>query len=425
MLLSKKKVWALAASCLGAQICAMHVSDAAVPPSALGSRAAVQPVAPAPAVTPAQAVQVPQSVTPAQQATQQPAAIKKPNPALAGRRSPLTRTPAMIVPGSRETSYAPLRSRLLSDQAAALSQQNQRAQAARRLAHPATAPAPRVGLQNPAAIASSTMSVPGLATRAAQRDDSRTFTPGVHSINGMEKGAQLTPGGNVTLNGFGFGDGAGSISLVTSAPQSVIDLRVLDWHDSEVYALLPAGVRGVADQPVKIQLITHAGKIYSLDGAQFFGTREEVLLTTNLSRVFHVDADQSWANPVSGDDGSVSRDDFRPGGSIDCKSPGTDLVFFDTLPKGFEVSGVVFWHGRTDSGDGVDGGYAGNRMFFPRYSLGPWSRVSDTQSLLQVKWGVWRSHTSPSVLGDDPTDDCSSNYQLAVSVIGPAGVPVF
>ena len=152
-----------------------------------------------------------------------------------------------------------------------------------------------------------------------------------------------------------------------------------------------------------------------------------ILEAKDLTRVFRVDPGQSWPEMQMGDDGLVSRYQASQQ-SFDCKPSGLDRIVFLPLTKGYEVTGVVFSHGRTDSGDGVDGGAAGSRTFFPGYALGDWRDEgvgSARVSVLHVNWGVWRAHRSPMAGITEAADKCESDYRLAVSVIGPVGVPPY
>ena len=443
--------------------CVTTTARAGVPPGAIQSRAAVQngqqpqPVQqaasqPAASSTPPSAIgqragaAVQVSTPPIQTAAplppgalQQPAANQSPTSQLVGKRgaAALAKTPPELIPSTRVAADSPHRSDLLRAQSTVLAEQNQLAQAARRaVSGPMSLPSPRGDtLQKPGALAASTLAPrgPSLATKVAQRDDGKSFAPGIHTVNGKEQGINLTPGAYLTVNGYGFGDTVGSLALLTSVAQSRIELQIVDWHDNEVYALFPPGLRGLPDQSAKVQLTTRPGKIYLFDGAQFYGTREEVLVEKSLARVFRLEAGQSWPEAALEDNGAVLRLDGSYAAGFDCKAPGTDRVVFLPLPKGFEVTGVVFWHGRTDTGDGDDHGHAGSRAFFPDYSLGDWREEgapidrfsSKPHSVLHVSWGVWRSHTSPTAFDQHPSDVCQSYYRLAVSVMGPAGVPVY
>ncbi len=435
---------------MGALACAVSAARAGVPPGAISSRAAAAPAAvpstPPSAIgpRPGAAAQVSPPATqtnapPSPQALRQPAATQSPASQVVGKRGAkaLVKIRPALIPSTRTASYSPHRGELLRAQSTLVAQQNQLAQAARRaVSGQMTLPAPRGDtLQKPGALAASTLAPrgPSLATKVAQRDDGKSFALGIHTVNGQEEGVRLTPGAYLTVDGFGFGDTVGSLALLTSVAQSRLELQIVDWHDHEVYALFPPGLRGLADQSAKVQLITRAGKIYLLDGAEFYGTREEVLVEKNLTRLLRLEAGQSWPDALLDDTGSVWRWDGRLAEAFDCKAPGTDRIVFLPLPKGFEVTGVVFWHGRTDSGDRDANGYQGGRTFFPGYSLGDWNDEgapidrfsSKAQSVLHVNWGIWREHTGPFWGTDNPSDFCESDYRLAVSVIGPAGVPVY
>lgn len=258
-------------------------------------------------------------------------------------------------------------------------------------------------------------------------------TPGIVMVNGRGRDYPVTPGGFLTIAGNAFGDNAGQVGLFGSMSRNRLELQVVTWSDNEIYALLPAGLRGLPDQAMTLQVITREGKTYVLEGAAFRATREEVAVTTHLDRVFRIETDPHWtAEPGFDSTGGVVVRNLKMYGS-DCLAPGTDRIVFLPLPNGFEVTGASMQHGRTDSGDGDGDGNAGSRVFFPGYSFGEWrdetvatDRLrSAVQSVLYVHWGVWRTHTSPYGLLD-AEDNCSSMYTITgITAIGPAGVPVF
>ncbi len=119
------------------------------------------------------------------------------------------------------------------------------------------------------------------------------------------------------------------------------------------------------------------------------------------------------------DNGQVSR--YDQGESITCKAVGADTLKVIDTGKGFVVTGLnAVWTGRTDAGDGDLIGADGSRTFTPGYGLGDWNGAS-----IPIRWGVWRSHTSPVFTQTPAFDNCMSSYALTVNLQGPAGVSPF
>lgn len=251
---------------------------------------------------------------------------------------------------------------------------------------------------------------------------------GIWYVNNKEIDYTVAPGGYVTIHGRGFGDTMGQLNVFGTTDARQLPMQVVDWHRDEVFALLPAGTRGMHDQAMRLQLVTRDGTTYLNDRGRFRAAREETKWSTHLDRVVQLTSTSSWKATLAAN-GAVDR--FEGGKSIDCKAPGTDRLVFNP-PVGYEVSGIDAVWGRDDAGDGDYNGQHGSRVFTPGYSLGEWTKVTtaagrerdQTLDAIPVNWGVWRSHTSSS-FGDGTLDVCSSSYQITVYLRGPAGVSPF
>ncbi len=242
-------------------------------------------------------------------------------------------------------------------------------------------------------------------------------TPGIATVNGKSSGFRVTPGAYLTINGDAFGDTMGQANLIGNFPGGAAALRVVDWKAESVYALLPAGLTGVVDQNVSLQLVTSAGKTYRHDGGSFVATRAPQTETTNIPRFLKFTSGPTW-NWTMDASGAVNR--VATGEHINCAAVGADTLTLVDLPKGFVVTEVdANWTGRTDSGDGDMNGDGGSRTYAPGYGFGDW-----TGNSVPVRWGVWRNHTSPygAISGGDM---CLSTYQISLIVVGPAGVSPF
>src|SRR6185312_11403586 len=286
---------------------------------------------------------------------------------------------------------------------------------------------------------------PLLARNARTQDTLASQPDGIWFVNNKARDFVITPGGNVVIFGKGFGERAGQVFAkgLTGFPGGAAALQVTAWSNFEIDAVLPAGIRGVRDlSGVATQVVTPAGKSFTLGNGRFFAAREEIVLTTNLDRLIEfqmfgwttsedasVTSDTGSHPNVLDTNGNVRR--LEAGISdFDCERSSHDILVFSHVPAGFTVSGIAFWSGRTDAGDGNGYGGSGNRMYFPGYSLGDFYTTSQATNHLQsasfdaiqINWGVWRSHNSA---GSFSTWECSSNYQVAVSLVGPAGISPF
>lgn len=253
--------------------------------------------------------------------------------------------------------------------------------------------------------------------------------PGIWFVNNRDKNFVLTPGGYITISGKGFGDTLGQVNGFGAADGRRLTYQVLDWHDDQIYAALPIGVRGMADQGAKLQVVTSGQKTFLISTGRFYATREEITVTNDVTRVLVRAFAPQWTTTMSSA-GRMDRMTFGP--DIDCPGTGQDTLYFRAPPT-WQVSGITYWVGRTDSGNGDGQGNGGSRVFTPGYSTGNWSETTSRDSngpfqmdVLPFNWGVWRRHSSCEItLAGCQADECDSNYQVAVSLIGPAGVAPF
>lgn len=288
-----------------------------------------------------------------------------------------------------------------------------------------------------------------LAARNAKTQDALANQPdGIWSVNNMARDFVITPGGNVVIFGKGFGERPGQVLAkgLTGFPGGAAALQVTAWGNFEIDAVLPPGIRGVADlNGISLQALASSGKSFTIGNGRFYAERAEIVLprTIDMHAVFDVRLSPNWTinfNPAEGSatdvemarNGFVER--FDDSSALTCKQPGADMLFSKDLPLGFQVSGIAMVYGRTDSGDGngMPNGDSGSHTFTPGYSI-TWGqttvavganrdKVVDT---ISIGWGVWRSHTSPGIT-QDKEDVCASSYAITeVDVLGPAGLSPF
>jgi hypothetical protein len=336
-----------------------------------------------------------------------------------------------VLAGTKRVKYVPNRAEALRSQITLRDAENAIAQNARKVAVSAVNPGPA---PSPRAVAVPASAMSKSVTRPRVDAPAVTTPPGVWFVNNRERNFTLTPGGYVTIVGKGFGDGVGKASIFVPVNGGTLELpfRVIDWHDREIYALLPAGIRGVTDGPARLQVTTRPGTAYSLDAGKFVAAREEITVNVGLSHVIQLAPSPKW-NATMGDDGRVDRVQDQA-----CASGGTDRLYFKPQANGFVVSGVGWWTGREDTGDGDGRGNEGSRSFAPGYSFGDWSTGSiavgrDRSAqvpTLTLNWGAWcsrseNSNNSPYSNATFSGFESTSNYQVEVSLIGPAGLRPF
>lgn len=377
-----------------------------------------------------------QPLTPAQMAKPSaatPSAL--PPPANNANVSPEKRAAAgavVSITDERLTATSPRRALLIQQQEALRTQQEPIGQSVRSSPNTGIAPG---GFEGTGALKNYAASY--TPQNAAGAKIHKLTDPGIALVNGKQSAVRVTPGGKLLIQGYGFGDARGNASLVGGGlDRQPLMLLLSKWSNEAIEASIPGGTRGVPDEPVAgLKVVTTSGAAYRFDGIGFVAAREETTLTggATVQKFFDWAVDTSWL-PTSWLSGNGAVDRFDSGRDIDCKRPGTDRLRFKTV-NGFEVIGATMGHGRTDSGDRDESGNAGSRAFFPGYSFGSWG----ADGVLEVRWGVFRSHTSPKVnagvnqVGVVPvpgvgyggaSDSCSSAYTItSLRLYGPAGVP--
>jgi hypothetical protein len=261
-------------------------------------------------------------------------------------------------------------------------------------------------------------SAAALALRTPKNEHAKATHPivGIENVNGKGRGFVLSPGGNVTIVGGQLGDTIGQVNVIGQFAGGAAPLRVVDWRADEIQALFPPGLRGVLDHDVTLQVITSAGKTFRFDGGKFVAAREDIVVTTNILRMVRFQSAPNWPAQLR-DDGWVSRGEY--GDSVSCRAPSTDRITVVDPGRGFFITNLQLSWGRTDTGDGSSQGDAGGRYFQPGYGVGGWEGDS-----IDIHWGVWKDHESPDLFLSG-SDNCQSDYGLALVLTGPAGVSPF
>jgi hypothetical protein len=256
--------------------------------------------------------------------------------------------------------------------------------------------------------------------------------PGIFSVNGKSSGFIFSPGNFVTIKGAGLGNSSltrnkGAVGIISSAfAGGFLRLNVQAWRDDEIDAQLPSGIRGVPDTAVAVQVTTANGQTYLHSGGTFYATREAIPVTTNLNNIIQIQFDNRWIPSYDPSTASVERyAGLTAQGS--CPAPGLDQLTYADPGKGFVVSGLNYLWGPTDSGTYNLDGHSITATFTPGYAVG-----NSFTNNVPISWGVTRWHYAPvhtcilffcSDVGSP--DDCWSQYQVAVTLTGPAGVVPF
>lgn len=95
------------------------------------------------------------------------------------------------------------------------------------------------------------------------------------------KGA-ITPGGRVSMRGCELGSRRGEMRMLGQFPGGMVKLVVEEWTPQVVIAAVPAELRGVLDQDVRIQLVPAAGSAMKEQPGRFQARRETLELPDSL-----------------------------------------------------------------------------------------------------------------------------------------------
>ena len=320
--------------------------------------------------------------------------------------------------------YSPARAREAGDWLSLRNAENARAQQVRSQTRPTGTALPQGSMygrapappgQSPAMAASPDTALSraptlaGTGTRVVQdRSDAAKYQAlpaEIWMVNGKRQDFLVTPGGYLTISGKGFGATIGTANVIGAFPGGAVPLRVIDWRDDEVYALLPEGLRGVLDQRVNIQLITRTNVTQRIDGGRFVAAREEIVLTQNLRRLVSADTAGVWPAEMNADAAVIRSRRF---GAVHCPYPDTDYLIFARPANQHQIVGVTMK--AVDPTPMPQEPFSG---FVPGYEFGEWS------DRLPVKWGVWE--TTVTLTGSDW--ECDSGYRVdSITTFGPAGV---
>ncbi len=260
--------------------------------------------------------------------------------------------------------------------------------------------------------------------------------PGIAIVNGHSKGVQFTPGGLYTVVGSGFGATVGALDLVSPhLPGGRLALQVTQWGERQLQAQLPEPVSGIADQPVTLRVTTRTGTLLTMD-VQFYATRQPITLSGNeldLSQAFELNLGNpnDWSGTLNG--GTITRS--KSGNNIDCPSVGKDSLRTKFPPGWALVEVAVSSWLPTQSNPNKDFfDQDGDTVVSGGYSITQ-IPAGLTNQTFEVRWGVLRSHSTkglsliPKFTGNDfgwtGNDGCVSNYDVEVTLVGPAGIRPF
>lgn len=98
---------------------------------------------------------------------------------------------------------------------------------------------------------------------------------------GAPKGA-ITPGGRVSMRGCELGNRRGEMRMLGQFPGGMVKLTIEEWTPQLVIAAVPAELRGVLDQDVRIQLVPATGQAMKEQPGRFQARRETLELPDTL-----------------------------------------------------------------------------------------------------------------------------------------------
>lgn len=206
----------------------------------------------------------------------------------------------------------------------------------------------------------------------------------------------LTPGGLVYVRGCDLGSTRGELRMAGRFSGGLVKLEIQEWTPKVVIAVVPGDLRGVDDQPVRLQIAQRDGKLSNEQSAQFVARRETVLLPESLI------ANTNCAHPQPSECGFKNARQARWASGVHHGSdtqPGRDEWRLSIGPS-WQLERVEWWQGSGEVEVAAQ----------PRSAGG------------QVVVANWRSVQNP--LAFESSDwYFSAEYGLRFHVTGPAGVP--
>ena len=212
-------------------------------------------------------------------------------------------------------------------------------------------------------------------------------------ITGVFPFSIIRPSGGVIVQGINFFASAGQFLLLLSESGTKYELTNLQWANTSVAGVIPWDIAGVPDQPAFLQVIRPDGFMSNEWPVQFTAARVPALLPgTALTPVQCGSGGDDFC--YTGSD----TDHFTVAGahamSLGLYSANGTDVWNCNLKNGW-----VFDHYQWGANNGINGG--------------PFGQAPDPVGLaeftLAISWGFgWFG---------------SSNYELSVFVVGPAGMP--
>lgn len=265
-----------------------------------------------------------------------------------------------------------------------------------------------------------------------------TTPPGIAIVNGHSNGVKITPGGLYTIIGSGFGGTVGAVDLVgPHLPGGRLGLQVTQWGDRQLQAQLPEPISGIVDQPVTLRVTTRTGTLYTKD-VQFYATRQPITLSgtdLDLNQAFDLNlgAPNDWPRTLT-IEGGVTR--TKSGDNINCPSIGKDTLR-TKFPQGWALVEVAItsWLPTQNNPNQDFFGAGGDVVVSGSYNITQ-IPAGLTNELFEVNWGVLRSHSTNgfnllprTFQGNDfqwsGNDGCVSQYEVEVTLVGPAGTRPF
>ncbi len=244
-----------------------------------------------------------------------------------------------------------------------------------------------------------------------------TLAPTLHHFSAVEANLSMPvitwagsffsgfyPGGLVTVMGNHFGDQPGRLMMVmvpSGFPFSIgnVPLENLQWADHSVSGNIPAGLSGVIDQPVLLQIVTADGHQSNRVEVQFKAAREARALpgTAFSARLFSQTGDDDFWGRGDGDPATINNTLSAYHTSLVASDSGTDY-FICNLRHGW-IYARYEW---LDTG-GIDGSPFGKGIEAYPEPLGQ----ADFE--LKISWFY--------DLGG------LAHYAIKIFAIGPRGVP--
>lgn len=265
----------------------------------------------------------------------------------------------------------------------------------------------------------------------------RDALPGVRKVNGKDT-LNFEPGGRYLIEGNGFGERSGKVTLHPPGNARPIELKVITWAQGHVMVEVPADISGVPDHPkLELTVASPTGRPLVSNRFGFHAAREVVPLPSiptaalRLDRTFFGEGEKvEYALGGAAGTFSVQRALVDPDRSGCYERPRDTYLNGEVkLAPGFDVSELVWTHDTLRNVETADTHQTGFHSYQIRWNdpnnatlLSGIQRVYAKKKINFASIYTWLFPMRLLYDAGPGQALCTSRYVVTVNAVGPRGV---